>query len=495
MAVKYYFFNAVKSGETYDRTYNAEDITSYLDGVIGSGVMPYPADCFQVIAGTGMQVIVKAGTAFIDGYKLISTSDIALTVPAAEAILDRRDRVVMYCDKTNRIMGVKYKAGVANAVATPPQLTRTQDMIEYSLAEIRVSRQATAITTSNIIDERLDSGVCGVVQGLIHQIDTGTLFEQQQATFDEFIEDSQSEFNTWFEAKKTELSSNNIIQRLDNADTEHTTIKNYINKVEDYDYFANGSTDNEELSDIVQEFLTGTSDGKQMYINVYGDIGCTSPAAGTGGASDPYIWFNLGKPAETTRRVIVDFKNTTRVTISATNNNNAVLFGGDECIIKNCQAVLNGAVNAKFFNGKNIYCENSQLYITATGQVIGATSGKFIDCRISCTTSSTSQACYSFNSVGDVVILERCTILAYAPTTSTAEAVAVRTAANDTNAVLIMNACRCPIIARSSYKQSETIKINSGYYSLTGNMLGKAATLYQTGTGKTETGTMIISKS
>lgn len=494
MTVKSYFFNAVKSGDTYDRTYNAEDLTGYLEGIVGSGVMPNPANCLQVVAGSGMQVIVKAGTGFINGYKMVNTADYPLSVPAAEATLNRIDRVVFYCDKTNRKMGIKYKAGVANAVATPPQLTRTQDMQEYSLAEIRVNKQVSAITTSNITDTRLDSDVCGVVQGLIHQVDTSTLFQQQKTQFNEMMSDNQSTFNTWFAQKKTELQSDAIIQRLDDADEEHAEIKTYTDKVKNFDYFANGTTDNIELSDIVQTFLTGSSDGDQMCINVYGAVGCTAAAKGTGTASDPYIWFDFGKHSETTRRIIVDFRNAKRFSINATEQANAVLFGGDECDIRNCQGVLGGAVNSYFFNGKNVRCENSQLYINATGMIVGATSGKFIDCRISCTSTSANQPVYGFNSAGDILILERCVILAYATNANTAESVAVRTAGSDTTAVLIMNACNCPLVTRGGYKQSEVVKINSGYFSLTNNILGKAATLYTTGTGKTETGTMIISK-
>ena len=116
MAINFYFFNSVEK----DRLYNAEDISNYLKGIIGNGIMPYPADCLQVVAGTGMQVIVKSGIGFIDGHKLENTADYPLTVLAAEPLLNRIDRVVFYVDHTNRKMGIKYKAGVADAVARPP---------------------------------------------------------------------------------------------------------------------------------------------------------------------------------------------------------------------------------------------------------------------------------------------------------------------------------------------------------------------------------------
>lgn len=198
MAINFYFFNSVEK----DRLYNAEDISNYLKGIIGNGIMPYPADCLQVVAGTGMQVIVKSGIGFIDGHKLENTADYPLTVLAAEPLLNRIDRVVFYVDHTNRKMGIKYKAGVADAVARPPELVRNQDTIEYCLAEVSVAKQATSIATSNITDTRLDSLLCGVVQGLIQQVDTGKLFEQQNALFNKFLEEKQKEFDEWFNAIK-----------------------------------------------------------------------------------------------------------------------------------------------------------------------------------------------------------------------------------------------------------------------------------------------------
>lgn len=198
MAINFYFFNSVEK----DRLYNAEDISNYLKGIIGNGIMPYPADCLQVVAGTGMQVIVKSGIGFIDGHKLENTADYPLTVLAAEPLLNRIDRVVFYVDHTNRKMGIKYKAGVADAVARPPELIRNQDMIEYCLAEVSVAKQATSIATSNITDTRLDSSLCGVVQGLIQQVDTGKLFEQQNALFNKFLEEKQKEFDKWFDSIK-----------------------------------------------------------------------------------------------------------------------------------------------------------------------------------------------------------------------------------------------------------------------------------------------------
>ena len=54
MAINGYFFNAVLNNGTYDRVYNAENVTSYLDLLVGDGVFPNPSTNLQVFAGTSM---------------------------------------------------------------------------------------------------------------------------------------------------------------------------------------------------------------------------------------------------------------------------------------------------------------------------------------------------------------------------------------------------------------------------------------------------------
>ena len=84
MAIKGYFFNAIYDGEAYDRVYNAEDMTSYLNELVGNGVFPTPSSQLQVRAGTGMQVIVAAGSGWINGHKIVNTADMTLNVTASD---------------------------------------------------------------------------------------------------------------------------------------------------------------------------------------------------------------------------------------------------------------------------------------------------------------------------------------------------------------------------------------------------------------------------
>lgn len=204
MAINSYFFNAVLSGGAYDRVYNAEDFTSYLDLLVGNGVFPNPSTQLQVRASSGMNVIVGAGSGWINGHKMINTADLTISLTASDVVLNRIDAVVFYVDQTTRQMGIAVKTGTLAANPVAPALTQTSSRFELCLAQISVPKQTTEITAAMITDTRGDSSLCGYVQGLIQQVDSTTLFTQWQAAFDAWFSSVQSQFEASKAFKKLE---------------------------------------------------------------------------------------------------------------------------------------------------------------------------------------------------------------------------------------------------------------------------------------------------
>lgn len=204
MAIQSYFFNAILNDGTYDRIYNAEDVTSYLDLLVGNGVFPNPSTMLQVRASSGMNVIVGAGAGWINGHKLINTADLTLTLDASDVLLNRIDLVIFYVDFTQRTMGIGIKKGTSAATPVAPTLQRDTSRYEMCLARITVDKQITAITSAMITDTRGNSNVCGYVQGLVQQADTTTLFESWQ-----------NGFETWFEGIQDQFEQGKIFKRLE----------------------------------------------------------------------------------------------------------------------------------------------------------------------------------------------------------------------------------------------------------------------------------------
>lgn len=185
------FFNSVSG----DRTYKAEDWANYFASFIGNGVFPIPSTGLQVVVNDGMTVTVRAGKAWINGYFYMNTSDLSLTLATADGQLKRIDRIVIRWDLTNRTISAKVKSSAFSASPTAPALQRDADIFELALADILIPAGATTVTQGNITDRRLNTTLCGVVAGVVQQIDTTAFSTQLQAWFDEYKDLSLQDYN------------------------------------------------------------------------------------------------------------------------------------------------------------------------------------------------------------------------------------------------------------------------------------------------------------
>lgn len=203
MAERYGFFNAVEtSSGVYDRTYNAEDFASYFSKFISNGVFVNPTDGLKVSAQSGLKVIVKAGSAYIDGYYYELTENKTLTVQVNSSSYIQTDSVVIRFDKTNRKMSLELKSNDTS-------VSNTSTVKELQLATIKKSVGASSIRASDITDKRPYNEVCGFVTGVVQQISTSDLFSQ-----------FTSMFNEWFNGIKGQLSGDVA-----------TSLQNQINEI------------------------------------------------------------------------------------------------------------------------------------------------------------------------------------------------------------------------------------------------------------------------
>ena len=251
MAIKSMFFNAVKEGDVYDRTYNADDFSRYLENIVGNGVFPNPSTSLQAAASSGMDIVVKQGSAWIAGHKLINTAALTLTVDASETLQNRIDRVVCYIDYVNREMGLEIVKGTPATNPTAPALTRTDSRYELSLATIYVAKQVTAITNGNITDTRADTTICGWTTGVLQQVDTSTLFQQWQAAYSDYYADVKQQLDDFMETLTEELGVNTYLKSFEMHDTEAAGVTNivlHLINIQDYTYDA---------TDVIQVYING----------------------------------------------------------------------------------------------------------------------------------------------------------------------------------------------------------------------------------------------
>lgn len=188
-------FNSVIDGDgNPDRAVKAEDWAWYFSTFIGNGVFPNPSDGLQVVADSAMNVLVKDGFGYINGYAFKNPTDYTLTVPTADGALPRIDRVVLRWDLASRMMYLAILEGTPSASPTAQALTRTADRYELALADISVAAGTTTITQSMITDRRTNTDLCGIVEGTVSQIDWAALTAQLNAFMSEYSESIVSDY-------------------------------------------------------------------------------------------------------------------------------------------------------------------------------------------------------------------------------------------------------------------------------------------------------------
>lgn len=227
MAENYGFFNAKLEGDNYDRVYKAEHFAKYFASFIGNGVFPNPSTSLQLNANStpNMTVIAKAGKGWINGYWYELDADKSINVGAANASLPRKDRLILRLDFNARRMNLILLTGIPSSTPVAPSCSRTTDYYDLGLAIIDVAASAYQITQANITDTRLDNSVCGIVSGLITQVDTTTIFNQYQNWF---LNNAKAPFDSWFNSIQNFFGgATGVATNIDGTDLNNLTTSGF----------------------------------------------------------------------------------------------------------------------------------------------------------------------------------------------------------------------------------------------------------------------------
>lgn len=225
-----YFDAELNENGEPDRTYFAEDLNKFLEGLVSqNGIYFKKSTSCQVVKGDGLNVIVKAGKGQVNYHWFKVPEDTKFTLTAADVIQDRIDRIIVRWSKSDRNCVLTVLEGALSSSPVAPTLTRTEDIYEISLAQVYIKKNATSISPSNITDERGFSDRCGWVTGLIDQLDTSELFKQFETAQVEFINEKTAEYNSWFSEVQQQATNNN-----DEFNTWFTNVQEQVNATNVY---------------------------------------------------------------------------------------------------------------------------------------------------------------------------------------------------------------------------------------------------------------------
>lgn len=282
-----------------------------------------------------------------------------------------------------------------------------------------------------------------------------------------------------------------------NAYTELEKTNQRVEELEsfsnEYNYLCNGSTDNVEISNLVNDFLKADlTDYSMKKINVYGTFGMTAAYNGTGESNNAYKWINFANTnGISNRKVILDFSNCSELNfpIVAGTNNILFYFGGNEVIIQGVNFLAQQTGSNTTIQGvyatADMAMENCRGWISCYNELIFTTRGRYDNCRVNCTSANSNATV--FNPSGtDYITVNGGEYYAY-EANGTYSAI-VYHATDAANAVTVLNGVRMPTGTRSGYNQTNATRINNGYLSMINcvtalsNTTAAAATVSNVGT-------------
>lgn len=183
--LKFGFFNSVGN----DRTYNADDMSNYFDGLITNGIYKNIGSAFHVIPGEGMGLQVLDGRAIINCKWVQSDTFENITIETADVNYGRIDAVVLRLDEDNRQIILTVIKGTPASAPVAPAIADT----DLCLAYVTVPAGATTIAIANISDKR--TWVQGLISstGKIKKYQNSVAISAAATTFNIGIADFDSE--------------------------------------------------------------------------------------------------------------------------------------------------------------------------------------------------------------------------------------------------------------------------------------------------------------
>lgn len=429
MAERSGFFNALQTSAGYDRKYNANDYSENLAAIFTDGVRRSGDDELKVNAAGGMNLSINIGRAWIKGRWYINdtifTSFVVPTAPTGDR--SRIDRIVLRLDISveERSINLVYLTGTVGTSPTAPSLTRTDEVYEIALADIKVNPNVTSITQSDITDQRANADLCGWITSPIGYSD---YFKNLDNAFMEWwagVKDTLASstlfkpyyWNTTLEstsssvtfnipqydptgvdildvysnglrlAKNIDYTVNNSIitfteskiagteiavvvyksidgTGLGSVSDEITELQNEmatIKNIGDYIYICNGLNDNVKLSELAASYFENDTAFDQMTITVYGTFGATAPYAGVGSSVSRYRWMSLGSAGSTKKRLVFDFAGCSQITLNCEPSYHYIVFYGVGVNIRNA----NIAVIHKNTEGSVVMFSATSGYVNA----------------------------------------------------------------------------------------------------------------------------------
>lgn len=164
------FYSGFFNSKGLDRTYTAEDFTSYLSSLICNGIQDNYGDCFAITANGDLTVTIGSGKAWINGHYFINDASHTLDLSRyVDESLSKYLIIGIYCDTSDSVRkcDMEVKAGTAATSPIIPAFSNSKTRTYLTLVSIYLRAGTAEIKQSNISDYRESASKCGYVKCIL----------------------------------------------------------------------------------------------------------------------------------------------------------------------------------------------------------------------------------------------------------------------------------------------------------------------------------------
>lgn len=229
--------------------YPGYEVANVYKHIVSNGIFANAYGMLQVVAGAGMNVIIKPGAGLFLNQWYENDEENTFTIDT-EATNNRIDLVVIEANKTPTTLKTyaKIVKGQPGSIPVAPVPIDTDTIKQYPLAAIKVNAGVPVISQVDITDLRGQAPTLWVT-GVVDQLDTSSLYTQWAAAF-----------NNWFNNVKDTLVSSTLMRKYSGV-----AYTNVVNQVE---IAVPVSQYNINL-DILQVYIEGRILNEAVDYNVY----------------------------------------------------------------------------------------------------------------------------------------------------------------------------------------------------------------------------------
>lgn len=147
MAYDFGFYNSLNG----DRRYDANQMGSFLDGIVSDGVFPAYGNKLRVLGHSSLLMFgVDTGKAWFNRTWLINETSTYQNLQPADASLPRIDAICLYVDKGLRQNGFEAIRGAPSSTPSRPSVTSTSTRFRYLLGEVLIPAGAKTNPSANV---------------------------------------------------------------------------------------------------------------------------------------------------------------------------------------------------------------------------------------------------------------------------------------------------------------------------------------------------------